>query len=762
MGTNVTYYVDQLLQLVFDKNSSNKLDSFLQNTLPIIHEAEQQNRYSKPMPWIGIYIASASLVCILAMAVDLLHGLRNRKLWFPCNYFTLNAAYLSVVAVAIKLPMDINNSMPGGGDQAAKLGSMAFMCTVMANQMPSLGTMNNKELLANIIALVVLVITLIVNVCIQIKTGVVSSYLETLRSVHSLHLPGYIIELDIIRKTKPLSPYAYFRENRIIAIIYVAMLLVLLIIQICSALMILNSKRILESKYQAGHERALSDLELKRPGSLTTEKLKQCVGYYWVMAETGSPQFMTACSATTSASGVICALSTILHIIIMLSTINQGYASDYGWSIPVIFLTQFMGVLLGTIAPLCRCFASLSFKMSKKWIWEHMKVFKVECYWTGTLLHWKKSSIPFPFRSRKCKVALEKLKVPILSFSIGFQKTVVITCKIISLIPIFLMVFVLLCFNCWKWLKVMFKGSSTVLVNKFEQVTPDTNFNQYVLQLQVDMEPAERTLKGILKSVNRLIQKAKKQQPENLMKLLQKSSGFEGVQYFDSLPPLLSTEYPDCWSLPLLSLTTIAISLPDIREDIVDSLLRSVSEGLLYVSHVEESLNATHECVSIQKAAKMSWLEVEVHNKWLGYKFKDHVRQLNTARNILDWFRDTAKNKTEVESMEIEDSDNNLVCESACAKSMYHITTILLSYQDTNDEVSQEKLFEQLSSMISGILAACLTNLPQVIAMKCHTSSIEKREASVYAAAQLLGETTQIINKLQNRELPSLNPDEFP
>ncbi|GJT43871.1 hypothetical protein Tco_0952586 [Tanacetum coccineum] len=247
---------------------------------------------------------------------------------------------------------------------------------------------------------------------------------------------------------------------------------------------------------------------------------------------------------------------------------------------------------------------------------------------------------------------------------------------------------------------------------------------------------------------------------------VQQSIGFEGVENFGRhhVPPLLSTEYPDCWSLPLISLTTIAISLPNIQNDIVDSLLRSVSEGLLYVTLVEESLNATQEYVSIQKAAKMLWLEVEVHHKWLGYKLKDYAPQRNTAGHILEWYRDTAKNMvTELESMDIEASDKNSVCKSLCANSMYRITqTILIYYQDTNDEVSQEELFTQLSSMISGILAACLTNLPQVIAMKCHTSSIENREASVYAAAQLLGETTQIINNLQDRELPSLNPDELP
>ncbi|CAH1424181.1 unnamed protein product [Lactuca virosa] len=73
----------------------------------------------------------------------------------------------------------------------------------------------------------------------------------------------------------------------------------------------------------------------------------------------------------------------------------------------------------------------------------------------------------------------------------------------------------------------------------------------------------------------------------------------------------------------------------------------------------------------------------------------------------------------------------------------------------------QEELLVKLSVMIADILAACLTNLPQVIAIKCHTSSIEKREASVQAAAQLLSETMDIINTLQDRELPCLDTDEL-
>ncbi|GKE96083.1 hypothetical protein Tco_1580938, partial [Tanacetum coccineum] len=235
------------------------------------------SKYSKPMPWIGMYIAVASLFCILAMVADLLHGLKNRKLWFPCKFFTLNAASLTVIAVAMKLPVDLSNPMLGDADQIAKLGSMGFMCTMMANLLPSLATMNSSELLTNIIALDILVITLIVNVCIQIYTGVIGVFDD---------------DYTVLFKG--------------VASLYVVMLLILLIIHTCSGLTILKSKQIIELKYKAGHETALKDLELQQPERLSVAKLKQHVKNHWIMAGTGSPQFTTACSATTSASGVIC------------------------------------------------------------------------------------------------------------------------------------------------------------------------------------------------------------------------------------------------------------------------------------------------------------------------------------------------------------------------------------------------------------------------------------------------------------------------
>ncbi|KAI3523297.1 hypothetical protein L1887_01358 [Cichorium endivia] len=719
-----------------------------------VYQSDWQNTFSKPMPWIGIYITLASLFCILAMVADLFHGLRNRRLWFPCKYFTLNAASLTVIAVAIKLPMDLTNLMPGYVDQGAKIGGLGFMCIMMANALPSLGTMDNKELVTNMIALGVLEITLVVNVCIQINTGVISYYLDEAEYLQDFSRPG------------TLSLDSFPIDQTYTATLYVVCLLMLLIIYACSSLAILKSKQILDLKYQVAHQTALKDQELQQRGRLSVHNLKQHVSNYWLMAQTGSPQFMTACSVTTSASGVICAFLTILHFNIIPLNIKflGDYKSDYNWSTLMIFVIQFVGVILGTVAPFSRCFAALSFKVSIKRLQKHVKVSKVEKYWTEKLSDWKQSTIPFPSSGRKCKIVIQNFKFLILSFCIGFQKTVVVACKLTTAIPIFLVICVLYCFRCWKWSKAMLSTTCIDLAqNSSEQLGKDKDPSRYVLQLEEDIEFAERTLKGISESMNRLIQKAEKQQPRNLMKLLEESKGFEGVAKFDShhVPPLLSEEYLNCWSLPLVTMTTIAMSLPNIQKNRMDCLRSGVGEGLAYVTLVEESFNGDE--VVIRKVANTLWLEVDFYHKWLGNKLPKYPPQVNTSGHILQWLRDTAKNVvTEAESIDIGDRSYNFKCRSISANSMYRITeTILLSYHANIDRFSQEELFAELSSMIADILAACLTNLPQVIAMKCHTSVREKREASVQAAAQLLGETTQIINNLHDRELPSLNQDEL-
>ncbi|XP_076956597.1 uncharacterized protein LOC143631858 [Bidens hawaiensis] len=692
MPPSSTTYLNLVKQLDKAYNVPADIISSLSRFVIIIYNSDLDEKYGKPMVLIGIYIALASLCCILAMVADLLHGLRSRKLWFPCKYFTINAASLSVIAVAMKLPVDLSASMPSVVDQLAKLGSVAFMCTMMANLLPCLATMDGNAMLANVTAIGVLY------------------------EIPSVVYKGeYPDSLDVIGEI----PYSA------IATIYVTMLLVLLIIHVSSSIAILKSKEIIESKYQEGHARASRFLQQPTEELLTVDRLRQRVKNYWIMAGSGNPQFQIACSPTTTASGVICALTAMFHTLTMawLYEDMSGCGSAYKWTTQLIAIVQFIGVLLASVAPISRCFASLRFyKVPIKSIWSYMKVFKVESYWTQKLSDWKDGSIPFPFPFRTHRS----------------KKGVVVVCKIIALISFYFTACFLYFLRCLKRLSKAAFCSSLEKADHLDE-------SSYVLQLEDEMELAERALEGLSKSLDRLIRNSGKKQPKNLMKLINTKS----------------TE--DCWSLAVVTLATIAVTLRKIKKVEVDSLLKSVREGLDYVTLVEKNLNATPNHVSSQKAAEKLWQEVDVCHIWLGIKLKDIASQVTKSdcvedptMQIVQLFLEKAKNKINKSRVGSKDGDYEFTY--ICANSMVRITETII-------KDSEKKSFDELiSSRIADTMAACLTNLPQVIAIKCHTSAIEKRESCVKGAAELVGETTELIKSLQDasRRVSGMNPDNMP
>ena len=92
---------------------------------------------------------------------------------------------------------------------------------------------------------------------------------------------------------------------------------------------------------------------------------------------------------------------------------------------------------------------------------------------------------------------------------------------------------------------------------------------------------------------------------------------------------------------------------------------------------------------------------------------------------------------------------------------MYRISqTILLDFA-ARDYDSSERLFERLCVMIAEILGACLTNLPRVIPMECHRSTIEEREESVRCAIVLLGKAEKILEILDQELLSSSDPEQL-
>ncbi|KAF3652885.1 putative nascent polypeptide-associated complex subunit alpha-like protein-like [Capsicum annuum] len=223
------------------------------------------------MPWIGRYIVAASLICILAMLANAVQGIRRRKLWLPCRFFTLKTASLTLLGVVVKLPLDLNNPMPGEIDQMAKLSSVVFMSTAMANFMPSLALMDNKDIFMDMAVLGILVMTLVVNVCIELGTGVIYS-------------------------------------EKVEHIVVMLSLVFLFGIMCFSTLTVPMIKSHLELKYRERCQMiSVEDLvEGEKPVEV---ELKETLRKFFIMAETGSPQFVMARSVTCSACCALCCLN---------------------------------------------------------------------------------------------------------------------------------------------------------------------------------------------------------------------------------------------------------------------------------------------------------------------------------------------------------------------------------------------------------------------------------------------------------------------
>ncbi|XP_076956849.1 uncharacterized protein LOC143632156 [Bidens hawaiensis] len=710
----------------FDKYFSSHDISQLHYSCETEGDAENSDSFSKPMVWIGIYIATASLLCVLPMAADLLHGFRNKKFWFPCKYFSLNAAVITVIAIAMKLPVDLTSAMPSYTDQATKLGSLGFLCTMMANLMPSLASMDDNTLLANVSGLCILVITVMVNICIQINTTAIGRIRR---------------EIEV--------PYSYAFFFVAVAYIYMAMVLLLLIIMISSSVTITSFKEILEFKYQAANKRSLSDQSRQHVPMSKVEKLRRHVRRYWVMAETGSPRFVMATSPLSTTSGLICVISLLMNLFLVVMFTYGGNwkhiedRSPYKWSTTAIFITQSIGVVVGTIAPVLRCFSVLSFKLATKWNRNQLVSFKVEAYWTQKLHEWKRSPIPFLSISRRSRSIIYNSKDAILSFCIGLQKVVVISCKVIWLVATILVVHCL-CF---------FKS--------FQTDDVDEDLRNYTLQIDNNMELAESTLKSISNSMNSCLLKATIEQNDNLLELLERSAGFKGVEIFDTdqVQSLLPVELVNSWGLSIVTLTCIAVALPNIPKDTVRSLIESVDKGLSYTHLVEESLSCSSEYLNLRKASMALWHEIENKCKWLDNPLAKNVFKGKTTTEIIKWFSDKAKEIV----IGINVSTNGELVENPsmtliAANSMYRITqTILLRFQSNIESMTKKQLFAHLNDMIADILCACFTNLPRAITTRCHESVIEKREASVKVATKLLGETSKIIERLETRDVPSMD-----
>ncbi|KAL8465462.1 hypothetical protein ACS0TY_034822 [Phlomoides rotata] len=687
---------------------------------------EIEEKLEEAMPWVGGYIAVASVVCTLAIAADAFNGFRSKRLWFPSRYFSLNATTLTLLAVAMKLLTDLNTNMfTSDADWLAKNMSMLFISAAMANFMSYLGSMRDEEILANMVALGILVITVSANVLIQL----------------------FLLEDKFI--------YLYVTIHMLGGTIFMLYLLVKLV---AISIMVPTIKRRLETKYQEQHKLVLMEDVLNRRDAFVIDDLRRGMMKYWVMAETSNPQFVMARSLLCTTS--ICFISAIETVVALLSkypSMGDKLKSSYKASTLMILVIQGIGVAIGTIAPTLRWFSAVSFKCSAPMNWKSLiTAFNIESHWTQILVDYRES---FSIPKGKCRKCLHNTKWFALTFCIRLQ---IFTLQLDKLFVVFSVLYTSPFFLCFILIERIVNRHSAKVEESIDDM--NLNLNSYILLLEGEAELPNRVLKRMCQEASNMIQTGRKKQPQGLVHLLGRFVDFKGVTQFDSdqIPTLHSQEPPNCWMLPVVTLTSIAIALPNIPKHRLKQLLNSVSQGISLVKLVDETLSKNAQLINIRKAADICWVGVELYKKWLDINLSKTSLNCTNSREVLRELSIKAegiitKFKNE-EKDPIMENPLNWPAKVVAANSMYRIAhTIFLSYEV--QEESDEGLFEQLSVMVADILAACLTNLPRVITTMCHRNAIEKRETSVRKAFQLLGETEQVVELVQQREWPHMDHD---
>ncbi|KAK4770377.1 hypothetical protein SAY87_030909 [Trapa incisa] len=687
--------------------------------------------FSRPMPWIGLYIAGASLTCGLAMGADALVAFRYRKFWFPCRYFSLNATSLTVISVAIKLSVDLNTPMPRQQDQLSKLSSSALICTVMANSMPSLGNMGTSELLSNMVALAILIVTAIVNISIQISTGVI---------------------------------YSFFREH-----VFLMFLMLLLLAMVCfSATAVPTTKTFLEMKYCKRHQLELEERKKKPVGTPMIERLKEDLVKYWMMAYTGNPQFVVGRSVTCTASGALCLLSaaTLAEAMIRSYLIAHNKfnfckgESDYKWSSTVILISQTIAVGIGTVAPGLRWFVAIKFRCPKIARKTYKDDFKLEKYWIKMLVEMKECPFFLNFRSRRFRKIVHGLKNCAIEVCILVQTAIVSGSKVISLISILLVSWILIVCRFFEDLKtkIELKSKNNEDSDQGGRGGSMLDMSRYVLHLEGEEELVQRMMRNNWNTTVHYVNMGKKKEPKHLIWLLEEHCT-NGFRKSSGLLPGGEGEPPLCWSLPIVTLASIAAAIPGIERSTVNQLLRSINEGLAYVELVEEGLGrGDRDLTNVRKAANVVWLGVDLYGRWLDMDLR-RVRG-GSPRGALEALSEAAKGvlashaeKPTMAECSSEAPPSSWPVRIQAAHSMYRIAQAYkLSEHPCEGSDGNIIMFRELLGAISDIMGACLTNLERVISTECCRSSIEERKESVQRAGVLLGKAERVIEILSRRQ----------
>ncbi|KAK9138570.1 hypothetical protein Sjap_009164 [Stephania japonica] len=277
--------------------------------------SSENNRYSTPVPYVGLYIAGATLVCLLLMLSDMIFSFRRRSLYLPCKLFAINSVTLTLLATASKLPVDLTTYMPSAIDQLSKLSSTAMVCVSICFLAPSFGINRRTESVTNLIALSLLVVTIVVNVCIQMYTGVIFSFII-----------GH-------------------------ALIMCCMMIMMFVLWFLTLNMEWTKKIVADTN---------QDLFKKGEAKSFFHQVK----LWHVYSSITNPQYLLwTLSSLYGASTCMVCLTVLSHAAYRSLVLHKSElckdVSDYGWSISIIVITQIVTVVVGGLGNVYRFTANI-------------------------------------------------------------------------------------------------------------------------------------------------------------------------------------------------------------------------------------------------------------------------------------------------------------------------------------------------------------------------------------------------------------------
>ncbi|KAK9138543.1 hypothetical protein Sjap_009137 [Stephania japonica] len=519
--------------------------------------SSESSSYSSPVPYVGLYIAGATLVCLLLMLSDMISSFRHRIRYLPCKLFSINSVSLFLLATASKLPVDLTTYMPSARDQLSKLSSTAMVCVSIGFLVPSFGINREAESITNLIALGLMVITIVVNVCIQMYTGVIFSFITE----HIVILCCMILMLFVLK----------FSTSNV------------------------NS----EKKIMVDTNRNL--FKKNEPKSFIHQ-----VKLWYMSSCITNPQYLL-CSSSCLVVAVICIICLIfLSHAAFWSLVHPKLefckdVSDYGWSISIIVFTQIIFVLLGTLSTIFRCTMMLS--LYSPGVPKPMnQIFEVEAF-----------ALNFLTKSRE----IMKI-VSIIWLSRLLVKTTVTIINVLACLVLEIPFFIGLASI---WFIALFMLSlcrpSSLITSKSDVLKVTSPWKEELKDhvASATHEFPERIMWICSKNMNKWMDASKRNPPNHLVQLLSQPRSDPPRTYVNMVQQIGIRASPDGYRLSCLSFVIleriISVSMPS---TLTKSMKQASAEAFEMIYYIDDKINVgNYEDQRKHQLAKILWEYKGVH-----------------------------------------------------------------------------------------------------------------------------------------------------